>query len=118
MAMFTAYFDASGSPDQTEVLTVAGFIAPVEQWLFFEKDWKEVLARYGVSSLHMKEFAHSRGEFCSWKDDKIKRQSFLSLLIATIRSRVHHSFVASIYLPDYRSNDEKYCLSEIGWAAI
>jgi hypothetical protein len=67
----------------------------VEQWLFFEKDWKEVLARYGVSSLHMKEFAHSRGEFCSWKDNKIKRQSFLSLLIATIRARVHHSFVAS-----------------------
>ena len=35
MAMFTAYFDASGSADDpnTPVLAVAGFIASTEQWI-------------------------------------------------------------------------------------
>jgi len=111
--MFTVYFDASGSPDQNEVLTVAGFLAPVDQWLCFRRDWEKVLSTHGVSALHMKDFAHSRGEFSSWKRDEKRRRTFLSQPAAVIWSRARHSFVGSVYLPDYRANDEKYCLSEI-----
>jgi hypothetical protein len=32
MAGFTAYFDGSGSPHDTPVVAVAGFIATTEQW--------------------------------------------------------------------------------------
>jgi hypothetical protein len=112
MAMFTIYLDASGSPDSNTILSVAGFIAPVEQWIFFERDWKAALKQFGVSSLHMKHFAHSLGEYSKWKGDETTRRRFLSRLIAELKVRVHHSFVNSLYLPDYYDLDKTFCVSE------
>lgn len=106
MASFTTYFDVSGHPDNTDVLSVAGFIANTGQWTRFEKEWKKVLADYGVSSLHMRAFAHSTEEFKSWKGDEGKRRAFLSELISVLVPRVRHSFVSSVYLPDYRAIDK------------
>jgi len=105
MAMFTCYFDVGGHPDNTDVLSVAGFIANVGQWIRFEKEWKKVLAEFGVSSLHMRTFAHSRGEFSSWKGDENKRRAFLAALIRVIKRRVRHSFASSVYLVHYQEID-------------
>ncbi len=101
MAKFTIYLDASGNPD-TEVLCIAGFVATAEQWIRIELLWKRVLAKYEVTELHMKWFAHSSREYSLWKGDEKKRAAFLSELIAVIQSRVRHSFACSIYMPDYR----------------
>lgn len=105
VAMFTVYFDVSGHPDNTDVLAVAGFIAHASQWALFEKRWKKVLKKFGVSSLHMKEFAHSLGEFKPWKNDAAKRAAFLSALIRVIQNTARHSFATALYLPDYRAID-------------
>lgn len=113
MAMFTVYFDVSGHPDGTDVLSVAGFIANAGQWKRFEKKWKKVLADFGVSSLHMKDFAHSNGEFKSWKGNENRRRAFLSALICVIKERVRHSFAASVYLPDYRAIDAVSHIREV-----
>jgi hypothetical protein len=67
--MFTVYFDESGSPDDTAALVVAGFVAQSEQWIEFERNWSTVLSVFGVSSIHMKDFAHSVREYSSWKGD-------------------------------------------------
>ena len=105
VAMFTAYFDVSGHPADTDVLSVAGFIAHASQWTLFEKRWQKVLDRYGVSSLHMKDFAHSTGEFKAWKNDANKRRAFLSALIGTVKRTARHSFASSLYMPAYRAID-------------
>jgi len=60
---FSAYFDESGTKADTVAVVVAGFIAPAEQWIAFEHDWKRILSMFKVSSLHMRDFAHSKGEF-------------------------------------------------------
>jgi hypothetical protein len=101
MAMFTVYFDASGSPDQGVALSVAGFIATAEQWIEFERNWKTALDAYGVTELHMKDFAPGAGEFAAWKDDKHRRRLFLERLISIIKIRVRHSFVNSIMLEHF-----------------
>jgi hypothetical protein len=112
--MFTVYFDASGHPDNTDVLTVAGFVADADQWIAFERNWTEILDRsdFRVCSLHMKDFCHSTGEFASWKGDERRRQNFLTALIGTIKVRARHAFAQSLYLPDYREIDKTYRLSE------
>jgi hypothetical protein len=69
MADFTAYFDGSGSPHDTPVVTVAGFIATADQWGEFERNWRDACASFGVSALHMRDYAHSRREFENWKGD-------------------------------------------------
>jgi hypothetical protein len=112
--MFRAYFDASGSPDdlRTAALVVAGFIATAEQWIEFERSWKEVLQEFEVSSLHMRCFAHSREEYASWKGNEVKRRRFLSKFISIARTRMRHSFVSSIVMDDYRRVNRKYLLEE------
>ena len=114
MAMFTVYFDASGSPDdlQTAALVVAGSLTTAEQWIEFERNWNSVLREFGVSSLHMKYFAHSAGEYSSWKGDERKRRRFLSKLINVVTTRIQHTFASSILMADYRSVDEEYRLHE------
>jgi hypothetical protein len=111
MSRFTAYFDGSGSSD-TASFVVAGFVAPAEQWIEFERNWNDCLKTFGVSTLHMRNYAHSRGEFAQWKGKTNLRRRFLERLINIVRTRVHHSFACAIRMDDYRTVDLKYCLHE------
>jgi hypothetical protein len=112
VSRYTAVFDDSGSPNDTAAVVVAGFVAPDEQWAEFERNWNKCLADFAVSTLHMREFAHSRGEFAGWKEDEAKRRRFLGRLIATIQIRMWHSFASAVMMDDYRKVDTKYRLSE------
>jgi hypothetical protein len=52
MAMYSAYFDESGHPDDSAYVVVAGAIADVDQWVHFEREWKEALAPLNTSVFH------------------------------------------------------------------
>jgi len=91
---------------------VAGFIATADDWLKFEKDWNVILQIFGVSALHMKHFAHSRGEYESWKGNTGRRRQFLARLIEVIRKRTKRNFASCVVMKDYRDIDSRYCLSE------
>ena len=91
---------------------VGGFLAEVRQWAEFERNWREVLDRFKVSKLHMRQFAHSLGEFAAWKGDEETRQFFLRALISTIQLRVRHSFAQAVIVKDFERIDVDYKLSE------
>ncbi len=110
--MFTFYGDVSGSTN-TPVLTAAGFIATPQQWIKLERRWKQIMTEYGVNELHMKDYAHSRGEYQSWNGQEDRRRKFLSALIGEIAPRVRHSFASSVYIPHYKEVDAKYGLREV-----
>lgn len=112
MAIFYAYFDDSGTRGDSDSLTVAGFIASVEQWDAFRSEWEGAMKDFGVSHLHMKDFAHSTGEFSGWETQEHKRREFLNRLVSIIGRRVRHSFSATILLEDYESFNEVYPLDE------
>lgn len=111
MAKFIAFFDESGSPAE-QVVVVAGFVAAVEQWVEFERNWKDLLNAFNVSSLHMRQFAHSRGEFTDWVGDERKRRRFLERAVNIICTRVRHTFASAVMMDEYRKVDAEYCLSE------
>jgi len=110
---FSAYFDESGTKVDTVAVVIAGFIASAEQWIAFERDWKHILSMFGVSSLHMKHFAHSVGEYSSWKGDENRRKDFLSRLIAITKIRAQHSFAIAVLMEDYWKVNAKYKLHEV-----
>jgi hypothetical protein len=112
MTKFIAYFDGSGSPDETIAVVVAGFVAPAEQRIEFERNWNDCLTDFSVSSLHMRDFAHSRGDFTAWKGDEDKRRRFLGRLISIIKVRVWHTFASAVIMEDYRKVDAKFCFHE------
>jgi hypothetical protein len=57
MALFTAYFDASGSEHHAPLVIVSGFVANYGQWKAFEGAWNRAHTEAGVSlPFHMAEF--------------------------------------------------------------
>ena len=85
MAVFTGYFDES---DTDAASVIAGIIISVEQLKFFDAEWRKLLSKYSVSCLHMKEFAHFKGEFKNgWRDNPDRRKEFIRLAIGIIARR-------------------------------
>jgi hypothetical protein len=74
--MFTAYFDASGAPDQLAVV-VAGFVSSAELWVEWEAEWRAKLRAYGLECFHNKELSE-------WPETK--RADLISELCRIIRS--------------------------------
>jgi hypothetical protein len=106
--MFTAYFDDSGSPDDTMAVVVAGFVASDDQWRQFERNWNDTLSQFGISLFHMKEFAHSTGEFSRFKGNKADREWFLRQLLSHINLRVRHSCGHAVLMDDFRDVNSRY----------
>ncbi len=95
-------------------MVVAGCVSTEDRWLQFEGDWNSTLHTFGVSRFHMKEFAHSVGEFSGWKGNEGKRKAFLKRLIKAIRTHVAKSFSVSLLLEKYREVNDRYELRERG----
>ena len=45
---------------------MAGLVAPMLNWEFFEANWKAALNRFDLPFFHMKDFAQFRGAFQRW----------------------------------------------------
>jgi hypothetical protein len=111
--MFTAYFDDSGSPDDTLAVVVAGFVASDEQWEHFERNWNETLKQFGIPLFHMKEFAHFAGAFSKFKGKKEDREWLLRQLLSHIKLRVRHSCGHAVIIDDFRKVSGLYALESI-----
>lgn len=68
MLTITGYFDASGTHAGSGTVTLAGWLSTARGWEPFEGEWRAALTHYGLSMFHMREFAHSRGEFERWTE--------------------------------------------------
>ena len=114
--VFNLFYDASSQETvELDPLVVAGLVSTQEGWHEFERGWNRLLDIYGVSNLHMKDFAHSRGEFSEWKGDERKRKGFLSSLIDIMERTVTHGLVISIVPRDYNAVNNDYHLHGPGW---
>ncbi len=116
MALLSAYFDESGSPNDTRSLIVSGFVSTVDQWTRFEQDWKIAHRDFGLpdpskTPFHMKDFAHFKGAFSGWKDDA-KRKDFARRLVGIIAVRVLYAISIGIHNDDYRSVNKRFVLAE------
>lgn len=80
MLNLTSYTDETGHPDdpKVEYVGMAGFVAPRGAWELFESGWNDLLKNAGlVAPFHMIDFAHSNGQFRSWKGNEETRRAFL-----------------------------------------
>jgi len=88
--MFTAYFDASGSENdsRTPYLVVAGYLSTAEKWTVFSDLWTKRLQKDGLTYFRMSEYAHSIKEFEGWRPDEDRRRRLLNDLIGLVKSYV------------------------------
>jgi hypothetical protein len=114
MAMFTAYFDASGHPVDGKVLTVAGFVSTVKKWARFEGEWNAILDSEGIKIFHMTDFVASHGEFSKgWKGQTDRRRLFIERLAACLKKNVNKSFRTTLLLDGYYAVNKAYEVQEM-----
>jgi hypothetical protein len=102
IAVLHAYFDYSGDdqdPGQ-KCVSVGGYLAKIETWEVFDRDWSRVLDEFGVEYLHMKEFPNPSGMYSSLSRDKQKE--FFSALIGVIESLDMAAFGSTVRFADLR----------------
>lgn len=80
LAMFTAYFDASGDNSSRFVVAVCGFVASADAWITWEAEWLERLRISHFAALHMNEL------------EKSKNQKLIADLCEITRNHVDHKF--------------------------
>jgi hypothetical protein len=112
MAVMTTYIDASGGSSEV-VVVPAGLVASPETWEEFDRRWNACLSEFGITALHMKDFAHFKGEFESWRFETRKRARLLNHLLWIIEDLVEYTAACAVYFDDYRYVDRHYYLSEL-----
>src|ERR1035438_6245958 len=97
IAMFTAYFDASGRRD-TRVLTMAGFVSDVRKWAKFDGKWSAILKRENIPAFHMTDFVARKPPFDCWQGRDADRDLFFRDLLATAVKYTHKAFSAMLQI--------------------
>ena len=103
MVALTMYIDDSGTSPKNEVAVAAGWIAPIQEWKKFERDWERAKRVKGdeFSCFHMAEFAFGKkeSEFENWSYEKKKR--VLTRLSNIIKQRASKGFCLCVKKKDY-----------------
>jgi len=74
MAFLAGYFDESGTHDDSSIVVVAGVVSSTQQWLKFDRKWRNALDAENLSTFHMTDFENRQGQFKDWPLEK-KRPS-------------------------------------------
>lgn len=101
LAMLYAYFDESGHPADSPVVSVAVVVSTEEGWHAFNDEWNSLLKHYEIRGLHMKEYAHSRGAFSGWKGQDLKRDQFIGDLASLLINHIRFGYVCSVPMADW-----------------
>jgi hypothetical protein len=93
-------------------MAFSGFVSTPKKWDRFTREWNAILAREGVSALHMTDLASSGKEFKSWKGDTERRRKFISDLAVCIKRHTNKGFSSGIYIDDYNQVNRDFMLAE------
>jgi hypothetical protein len=92
-------------------------VSRVGKWDRFDSEWSAILAREGVKSMHMTDFASSKKQFKSWRGQSERRRKFISDLTDCIKRNTNKGFATSVYVSDYNEVDAEYTLKKAVEAA-
>jgi hypothetical protein len=103
--VLVGYFDESGHSSSTEFFALAAFVSDHLEWEQFDKQWRKALERNGAPYLHMREFAHFRGPFTGWTEER--RRSLLGECVTAINSINAIAVGAAMLVEDFNTLDHK-----------
>src|SRR5688572_19652048 len=112
MAMFIAYFDASGHPDDkgpNPAFFVSGFVSTAEKWREFEAEWLALLAEYQIAApFHMTDFEAGRGQYARLKTDALACATFRSRAILIAKRHTRKGFSSGVVMSDLNRMFSQY----------
>jgi len=121
---YTAYFDASGSSGDNQVLFVCGFVSTAEKWLRFETRWNALLKSYDISPpFHMTDFVNGTPRYEKWKANSEEKMGFFQKAINIIKTNTNKSFAIGIGYEDLQRARREYVMPTLNappyvWCAM
>ncbi len=111
---WAGYFDDAGSEGDTPLVSMNGFVATVEQWRFFERDWKIVLGlpQFDLEYFHMKELRQGKGRFAKFPGNLPLQQDLFDRLQRVIRCRVLGTHAGTVVQSDYWKVNQEFKVEE------
>jgi hypothetical protein len=73
MVMLAVYFDESGTGDTSPVLSVGGYVATVDKWRRFDREWRHFLDEEKIGFLHMTDLENFQKQFSGFGPNDKKR---------------------------------------------
>ena len=106
LAMFTAYFDASGDNSCRFVVAVCGFVASADAWITWETEWLERLRVSDLDALHMKELEKSKhqkliADLCEITRNHVARKFGVVVVNREILSRLSKTDQETLHMNSY-----------------
>jgi Protein of unknown function (DUF3800) len=113
LALLHAVFDESGKFHDHDVISLCGWIGPLEMWDKFAVRWQAALEETGIDELHTAEFMGLYGQYSHlraiWGEDwEKKRDEALLRFVNVIRGTVGRGIGATIDTKYYRSMKESF----------
>jgi hypothetical protein len=123
--MLVGYFDESGTHANSSAVFVAGYVASVEQWTTFEREWRSVWEECGIAYFHMTDWEKRSKQFTRWYNEN--RIELFQRPVLALRKTFGRGFSAIVNLSDYDNERFKsilpyvfcvlQCLRSVGaWA--
>lgn len=111
---YLVYADVAGSQagGGNDSIVVGCVVTPKRRADRLDREWLQIFAEHGVTSLHMEQFAGGRGEFAEWKDDKKRREAFLVALARSAQRHVRTLIITVLDKPSFEAVDRSFALSE------
>ncbi len=106
VAMLYAYFDESGHPADSQVVSIAAVVAPIFKWHIFEDEWRRILDYYGIpenKGLHMTDYENRRGEFSGWDRNDPRSIPFISAMADVLTEHIQFGCVFSIIMNEWET---------------
>jgi len=106
--ILTAYFDESGTHDESPITVVAGVLGNAAQWRKFEVNLQAIQRKYNFRIFHAKEFRARSGEFRGWQPSKCVSLA-MEMAELTAKSGIHGvimSFKNSEFEEFYRGGEK------------
>jgi hypothetical protein len=94
------FFDESGIHDDSNITVVGGWVVSVDEWSKFERHWKLLLKKEGLTAFHYADFDNSRREFEGW--GKTRKEQVIQSIFKIIDSRDLRGFSGAIHMPEYK----------------
>jgi len=110
-AMFSCYFDEAVSDDRRFTL-VAGYVASVKEWEFFEIDWTLFLAKFGIPYLHMAKLSQWKKPYEFLRENDHLRAKILAMAAEIIHAHARLGFCYYVDHDDFDLFDKEYMLHE------
>jgi hypothetical protein len=103
----TAYFDESGTHDESAVTVMGGVIATARQWERFDKGFSRAKRRHGFRVFHTKKFKRRSGDFKGWTNEQcLALIADLAPLTATVTEGIAISLDNAAFQVEYKSGEK------------